>query len=165
MLSQLFYKDPVPSNASVDVHLQMVPEGRKWSSYTRDIQQNLGLRQNWCDWLAAMLSPIYNHSSFIRSLKRRLGLGCNSSQVPPLATLPINECRMQSHAIVPHYNCFFSPFHPCLKIGPVSNVVVEESEQRIAFFLFITDNVSGDWKMLVCESQTRFLILTLRINV
>ena len=47
-------------------------------------------------------------------------------------------------AYIPHDNRLRQPFHPSVKIGSERDMVIEEFQHRVAFFLLVADNGTGD---------------------
>lgn len=79
------------------------------------------------------------------SLKWRLSLWRDAGQVAALAILPINESRVQSHAVIPDDNGLLGPLDAGLEVGAVGDVVVEELEEVVGLLLLEADDIAGDW--------------------
>lgn len=91
------------------------------------------------------------HPSLIETrlfLKRRfiwpLGLGRDPRQVPPLAVLPVHQRRVLRHPVVPHDDGALLPLDSGLEVGALAQVLVQEGEQGIRFFLLQADNIACD---------------------
>ena len=62
-----------------------------------------------------------------------------------LAAGPIDECRMLCHAVVPYYDGAGLPLDTGMEVGTEGDVVIQELEQRVRFFLLQTDDFAGDY--------------------
>lgn len=96
-----------------------------------------------------------------RGLVWLLGLGCDASEMSPLAALPVDEGTVLCDPVVPDDDRAGLPPDAGLEVGAVREVVVEEFEQRVGLFLFQADNVASDWipvsHMRPEEEKTRHL--------
>jgi len=79
----------------------------------------------------------------IPSLVRTFCLRCKSRQMASFAADPVEYSRMTGYAIIPSNDGLWMPFDSSLEVGPEANVVVQELQQCIAFFLFVPNNVSS----------------------
>jgi hypothetical protein len=70
---------------------------------------------------------------FERCLNWRLSLWCDTSQMPSLSTLPVNESGVKSDSVVPYYHRLFRPFDASLEIGAIGNMVVQEFLDLLEF--------------------------------
>lgn len=59
-----------------------------------------------------------------------------------LPVLPVQQCRVLRHAIVPYHDGAFLPLHPCVEVGACGDVVVQELEDGLALFSLETDDVA-----------------------
>ena len=73
-----------------------------------------------------------------------LGLGRDPRQVPPLAVLPVHQRRVLRHPVVPHDDGALLPLDSGLEVGALAQVLVQEGEQGIRFFLLQADNIACD---------------------
>jgi len=56
----------------------------------------------------------------------------------------IEQGGMSSNSVIPDGNRAFFPFEPCLEIYPLSDMVVQEVEEVVAFLLFVADYVASE---------------------
>lgn len=65
--------------------------------------------------------------------------------MPSRAVLPVQQCRVLRHAVIPHDHGPLLPPDPHLEIGPEADVVVQEFQDGVALFLLQPDDIAGDW--------------------
>lgn len=90
-------------------------------------------------------------SSGKRRLIRPLSLRRDSSQMPSLATLPVNNCTVLGDTIIPNNNSTGFPANASLDVCAVRQVVIQELENRVGLFLLQADNVTGNWARQCCS--------------
>lgn len=71
--------------------------------------------------------------------------------MPPLAVLPVHECRVLSNPVVPDDDGALLPVDACLEVGTIGKMVVQELEKSIRFLLLETDNLTSDCRSVTCR--------------
>jgi hypothetical protein len=79
-----------------------------------------------------------------RRLERPLSLRSDTSKVPSLAVLPVNESTMLSDSVVPDDDSLVLPLDASLEIGALCQMGVQEVENGVGFLLFQSDNITSD---------------------
>ena len=82
-----------------------------------------------------------------RSLCGTLRLRCDSCEVAPLTIRPIKGGRVCSDAIVPNHNCPRCPLDSDLEVLTQCDMVVQELQEIVAFFLFVPNDVASELRV------------------
>lgn len=100
-----------------------------------------------------------------RSLIRALSLRRDTSQVPSLPILPVNNCAMLCDSVIPHNHRASLPLDADLEVSAVRQVVVKELEKRIRLLRLQADDAAGDYVGQRVVFDVKELGLTLRVHV
>jgi hypothetical protein len=64
--------------------------------------------------------------------------------MPSGSVSPVNQRRMLSDAVIPHYNGAFLPPDSSMEVRAPRKVLVQELEQRVGLFLLEPFDLSGN---------------------
>lgn len=76
-------------------------------------------------------------------LKRPLSPRSQPRKMSSTTILPIQNCRVRSNSVIPNHHCTLLPLHSRMHICAKRDVLIQEVEEVVGFFLFETYDTAG----------------------
>ena len=76
-----------------------------------------------------------------------LRLRCDPRKMAPLTIRPIEGGGVRSDAVVPYHNYLRCPLDPDLEVLTECDMVIQELQEIVAFFMLVPNNVAGELRV------------------
>jgi hypothetical protein len=74
--------------------------------------------------------------------------------MPARTIIPVQQRRMRSNTVVPNHHSSWRPFHACLKVLALCDVVVEKVEKKVGLFFLVAYDATAELRV----HEKRFLV-------
>jgi hypothetical protein len=89
-----------------------------------------------------------------RRLKRSFSLRCDTSKMSTLSTLPVYQCCVSRHSVIPYHDSLGCPLDSGVEVGSECDVVVEEVLVGLGF-----GSIDGKLSDVTYQDEVAFFFL------